>query len=760
MKHRAAALVALLLASTAPAVQLADADRLQFIRSLLSRELYETALSELKSFESEVPASPRADEGQYLLATCLKRMGRQEEAATAYERVYQDYTNSVHRIESAFERGMLAYGAGDHVSAITWMGYVAGLGPTGAVAAAAHFIKGESHYAASAPAAALMEFRVVREAHTGAEVYPMSLLRIGEILSRVKGQEKEALAALDALILAASGDRLEAEAAFLKGEMQFRMKRYADASAAYEHLLTRFPEDTRATECRLNAAWAAYETGGYSNAWVLAEKIGPAPEAVYVKANSLRQMGRRSAAAETYAGLLSSAPDHRLADAGRRELAALQFEEKRFAVVLDLLGPVASRGNADVNTLWMLAESAAGVSNSTRAAGFLEQMVSVYSNDVKTGEALFRLAYHRRLLGESEAAAATYIRAAERAAEPQKKMAAWSAAAAIRVEAGQDEAAAILHGQAAAALPDSAEAAEARFQKAMCELRAKKSDLALTTLKTVTADRTGVAREAEAYYWMGILERQAGRGSEAEIAFRQAVEKGQAESAWLPNARLQWASVLQANGKTAEAEAVYRSVIKTSAADGMSSELLNWLASRCLDAGEPGLAVDAAQRVISRKPTPELLQASATILGHALLAMNDVAAGEKAYELAVVQAVQTPHAADAALQLAGLKLAKSDYLEASNHYAKAAEWAIDEAGEGIRARAYVGLARTAKAAGDPEQAAKYFLSVGLLYNDPAIVPECLYEAAALYAGLGRTNESVEALKDLRAHYPESEWAKK
>ena len=65
-----------------------------------------------------------------------------------------------------------------------------------------------------------------------------------------------------------------------------------------------------------------------------------------------------------------------------------------------------------------------------------------------------------------------------------------------------------------------------------------------------------------------------------------------------------------------------------------------------------------------------------------------------------------------------------------------------------------------KAQGNLDGAARHFLSVAVLFDDPVLVPECLDEAAEAFAKVGRKDESDKVVKELLERYPDSEWAKK
>ena len=55
--------------------------------------------------------------------------------------------------------------------------------------------------------------------------------------------------------------------------------------------------------------------------------------------------------------------------------------------------------------------------------------------------------------------------------------------------------------------------------------------------------------------------------------------------------------------------------------------------------------------------------------------------------------------------------------------------------------------------GNFDEAGKAFMSVALLYDDPAITPRALEKAASAYQRAGKSDEAVRATQQLRDKYP-------
>ena len=61
---------------------------------------------------------------------------------------------------------------------------------------------------------------------------------------------------------------------------------------------------------------------------------------------------------------------------------------------------------------------------------------------------------------------------------------------------------------------------------------------------------------------------------------------------------------------------------------------------------------------------------------------------------------------------------------------------------------------------DLEGAAKAFMLVAILYDDPKFTPPALYKAGECFRTLGRVEDAQKAFLELKNKYPESDWARK
>ena len=146
--------------------------------------------------------------------------------------------------------------------------------------------------------------------------------------------------------------------------------------------------------------------------------------------------------------------------------------------------------------------------------------------------------------------------------------------------------------------------------------------------------------------------------------------------------------------------------------------------------------------------------------GKALQGQGQPDAARQAFEQVVALDARSPAAAESFLRLGDILLAAGNAAAAKERYDRAAAAAESEALLPVRANAYAGLARALKAEGDMAGAARHFLSVAVLFDDPALTPECLYEASEALRRGGKADDAAKALKELHELYPDSAWAKK
>jgi tetratricopeptide (TPR) repeat protein len=213
-------------------------------------------------------------------------------------------------------------------------------------------------------------------------------------------------------------------------------------------------------------------------------------------------------------------------------------------------------------------------------------------------------------------------------------------------------------------------------------------------------------------------------------------------------------------GKDKEAAALLRELLGRELAAQFPAPLIEWLSEHYFAEKHYAQAAAAAKQLIASHSQAAWQQAGWCLLGRAETALNHHDAARKAFAEALRQPAPTEYGAEAALRLADLEFAAKAYAEARSHYAQAISLAASEQTLGIRARAFAGVGQAAAAEGAHDEAARSFMMVAILYNDPALVPEALFGATKAFLATDSVDDARDAAAELQARYPESPWTAK
>jgi len=191
----------------------------------------------------------------------------------------------------------------------------------------------------------------------------------------------------------------------------------------------------------------------------------------------------------------------------------------------------------------------------------------------------------------------------------------------------------------------------------------------------------------------------------------------------------------------------------------MPPSLMEWLVRQNLEKKNGEKAVQAAKAMVEGNHDDSWSQIAYFLLGQAQTLNGDAASSITAYTTAFELPAQTPEGVQSGLELGALLLEKGTPTQAAEVLSKVVEKSREDGQLPQRAKATFLLGRAAELDGDMKSAARYFMSVAILYDDPELSPESLHRAAAAYAELGGDKEKRSALKELAERYPDSSWAK-
>lgn len=617
---------------------------------------------------------------------------------------------------------------------------------------------GEANEKARRTAEAADFYRRAADAAPDGEIARFARLRAASMLASSGRSSDRRSSQQVYLDLAESPDaKVAEEALFFAAMLSYRDRRYAEASALFSRLSSRFPDGAHAGEAATYAAWANYLCGKHVESLRLASALrGRGNEdADYLAAASLKALGRTAEALAAYREYLAAHPSGRHADAAWAErlgaLAALGDSRG----VLDELSRRAEPPAKSAALAWSHGcEAAIAVTNFPLAIEYARLVVGC-KDSPQAPNATYRLAWLLEQTKDWSKAAAAYRILARHWPDGPLAAQALFQAGVDEIKGGRADRACADWTDLLAKYPDSRHAPEALYARAMEEIRRKEYRAAEKSLSERFRRFPDAGRRPEALYWWGVAAKGMDDDPEAERHFRAALEA--APTAELEReAKLELASVLQRRGKNAEAAAVFAGLLETKAVDRLTPATLAWVAESMLETTNGAAAALAAAQVVERRKVDAAwTQTGAELAGEAHEALGEGDAAAAAYERALKTGARTVAGIKAALALGRLETGKGLFDEAKAHLSDAVERSKSQERLAFRVRAYAALARNEEERGDAAAALGYHLLVGTLFDDRETVPRSLARAAAIMKEQGKAEESAKLLEELKTRYPDA-----
>lgn len=756
--------------SPLPAVDAIDrADRRALADGLYARGLYLLALPE---YEALVAGNPPSDLDVllYRLAECTQAAGRAAEAEALYRRLAADIPASPYRARAVLKRGLIAIELKQYESAAEMLDRLAAEATDPAILGAALFHAGEAFDRLERAETASARFTDLRRRLPESEFAAFAGLRLAAAAARGADPvaARRAAGALYREVAAGAKDpRVAAEALFQGAMLDYQAGDFAASVPLFLQLAARFPDDLRRAEALHPSAWAYLHTGHYAEALQGAARALADPaivatparfEWLYLKANCERQLERRADALASYDKLLAEAPDSSFAPAARYERLLTLFREGRYDEVLTSAAAfVAPPPDLADDVLWLQAEAATAKHDTDRAIQFYRLLLRDYADSDLGAEAGYRLGYQLQEQRVWVEASRAYLELATRHPKHTLAPRALFASGLCLAQAGQGDGALRDWHALLTRYPDHECVAETLYQKAIEELRRQQPRDASASLDELLRRFPGHARRADALFWRASIFQGAGELKDAEQSLRLVLAAHPSKEIER-EANFLLGMVLQQTGREGEAAAVFQPLLDAPIRAKFSPERLCWLAEFQFGRGVWRESEEAARTLLAAAPDPGWQQAAWTLIGRAQRAQSHRDDAIAAFRRAVELSAETRFGAEAALRLGELLLDAGQTAEAESRLADAARRAASPELQSLRAHAYAALGRAAEGRGDGEAAVRYYLSVGILFDDATLVPETLGRAAHQLQRLGRTDACRATAAELCQRYPDSQAA--
>ncbi len=754
-----------LVAGASAALAAAPQEQLQFADGLFSRGLYDMALAEYENLTRTAPAFEQLDIVWFRLGECHRQRGAKREAEEAYRKVMADYPDSPYRFRAEFRRAELFLAGNQYSEAEALFQALLEARPPDDIRASGRYYYGYTLEKLDREDEAAAAYRTILDTDGESEFAPFAALALAQILLNRGGEEAEVYALLKQAGGGSATPRVAAEALFLRGDHAFRVEDYDAAAEAYNELRERFPDDRRAREARMQAAWSYYHAGKLEPSLqvvesALAERAPELrPEWLYLQANVHRARRDATAAVAAYDLLLREAPGHALTPPAGYELLLMLYNGNDFATVVERGAGYTLPEDLAEDVGWLMAESHIALDQPEPAIEILRRLVATYPDTERAPSALYRMGLVYQQLDKPGSAREAFKRLARRfpthELASQSLMAAGACALALDdVEGGVEAWATLIDTH-----PEFKGRENVLFQMAMAELKLGRDSAAAGTLTSLLQAFPAGSHAAEGGYWFGVLLEKGNDLEGAEMQLRRALDAAP-DASLKGRIEFRLVSVLQKLNRPEPAARILQGLVGTPTQKEIPEPMLEWLARyQAARTNQPASSA-AAAALVAQGTTPAWRQIGGYYLGMAALSSGDREGAAAAWDKAFAETTTTREGVLAALELGHLALAGGETTGAERYYSKAAELASDFDLIEVRAHSYFGLGQAARARQDWEEAARRFMSVGILFDDPELTPEALYYAMEAFGQSGKTQERARTARELQGRYPDSSWAGK
>jgi len=301
-------------------------------------------------------------------------------------------------------------------------------------------------------------------------------------------------------------------------------------------------------------------------------------------------------------------------------------------------------------------------------------------------------------------------------------------------------------------------AGELAYQRALARAAAGDRAGMARRLEELLERAPEAARAGEASYLLGLyhFERE---DLERAIERLSAAVQHPLPPAIAAQARLRLAMAWQQKGDPNEAVRLFLENVRQGGGGEIPDQLLLWVGHHCLEQLRFDEALESFRPLFERAAQPAMKQGAALGLAYAEIGMAqyDLARGH------LVQAVEiearNQPGVEGNLALGDLYLRQLDQADAAAACYRSALEAAASEWPRLAARARLGLGRAALAAGNPAEAARQYLAVAVLYDDPELTPQALLDAGKAFLQAGDEPHAREAFGELRERFPDSAQAR-
>lgn len=737
-----------------PVRAVAPADQLQFADGLFARGLYDLAAREYRVL-ADAPDAPGADAASYRIGEARRQQGQADAARDAYRETEQRFPDSPYALRARFRLAEDAINSGEPERALEPLrGLSASKDlPEDLAASTAYYLAHAAQQLKKEKDAASAYRQLMKIAPESAYAY-LGRVELAVALIGSDGKPAEIVRLLEDAANQEAVPGAAMEALRLLGDYLYRNKDYAASADAYSRLFERFPDEPAVADARLSAAWAFLKANRFDEALAQTARAPVAKEAawLYLDANAKRLTGGKQQARTAYEQLLKKYPSAPEAESAAYELALLFFQEGDFTNARARASEAKPNGEIGGDLLWIRAESAREIGRSEEAVKLYDEIAAAKVDAGRAAAARFRAARLRQESGAWADASERYRALATVAPKNSLAPDALFASAFSRGQLKENKEALADWTRLLKDYPEYAARDQVLFGKAQAELALDRTKDAGETFALLLKDFPDSPVAAETHLQYGSLLEQSQNFAAAEFHYIQALRK-KPDPALSRRIQFRRVGVLQRQDRSAEAVEALNQLVADGASAEIPVQLLDWAARWNLEHSNYTAVVSTATALAEQKISPGWTQIAWYLAGRAQLELGQADKAGASFMKSAKITAKTAEGLEAAWRWGEWALSKENWTDAQTAFEQSAEQAASPESAEIRARSYFGLGRVAEGRGNWADAARQYLAVAILYDDPSLTPDALEAAARMFEKSGDAAAASRTRRELKERYP-------
>jgi Uncharacterized protein conserved in bacteria len=716
------------------------------------RKMYDLAIPEFEKFLIAEPNAEGRDGALFRLGESHRALGNENAARTAYQRLLAEFREGEFVGAGAYRLGQIYFSNGNFASAASMFRKAVEHSTENEVKITAKFYEAGSLEKLERPAEAAKVYSELIRMEGENPYVDTARFRLAEYDSGA-GRKQDAFEEYEKLSREAKEPKMRAEAAVKAGAIAADLGRRDEAKKLFDTALNMPGLGDWRGVARLGVIRIAYEAGQYKEAAAITEEQirelpkEAVPDALLLSANARRQLGRHSEALEMYDRIIREFAGSSAAGQARfQRLVCLDATgapdiEKQIDEFLTISTNPTERAQATL----LKAETLFKQGDYANAAPLYAKVLATRLPTRLLNQALYKLGWCQAQIGQYSEAAQSFSQFLAKNSKGDLVAAALAQRALAHQKTEAYEAALKDFDRLIEEFPEAKERELALQQKALILGQQGKNEEMQATFAKLIEDYPKSNAAAQAHYWIGwaaFEKKDYPKALEALTKARELDPDGFGKRATV--------RILLIHYYAEDRDAVAAEIAK---ADPGSAppEVLLWLGSKYYDEKNYAKAEEFLAPLADGNPVAPVDPDILINLARARLALGKYNEARDPVQRYLAAAKDPVARARALLASAEISLGTGSY-EDANKLLEEALLLQPEGKYNAEARLLTGEVMMRR--GDYDGAARAFMTVAVLYDDPAITPRALRSGADAYRKAGKAAEAKKAMDELARRFPE------